>query len=223
MKRIILNHKMNLYYNELEDYIDRINKIDKQLIIAPSNIYLTEFVKKSNHPISSQDICYIEDGNYTGKVSWSQIKSLGINYSIIGHSEKNDSRDKTNTKLKVCIDNSITPILCFGNDNKEEDIAKILDEINIPNIDNIIFAYEPSFNISNQNIDIDYIKNQINIIHKYLLNKYHQEPIIIYGGGINSNNINDIYHIDKLNGIILGSISSNIEELEKLLSNINEK
>ena len=78
MKMIILNHKMNLYYNELDDYINKINKIDKSLIIAPSNIYLTEFIKKCHHKISSQDVCYIEDGNYTGKVSWSQIKSLGI-------------------------------------------------------------------------------------------------------------------------------------------------
>ena len=223
MKKIILNHKMNLYYDELEDYITRINKINKDLIIAPSNIYLTEFIKKCNHHISSQDVCYIEDGNHTGKVSWSQIKSLGINYSIIGHSEKNDDIDKINVKLKACLENNITPILCFGNKHEEEDITKILKQIELNDITNIIFAYEPSFNISKDNININYLKKQIDIIYDYLLNKYSKKPTIVYGGGINEINVNEIYNIDKLNGIILGSISSKIDKLENIILNINEK
>lgn len=223
MKTIILNHKMNLQYNELNNYIERINKINKNIIIAPSNIYLIEFIKKCRHKISSQDICYIEDGNYTGKVSWRQIKSLGIKYSIIGHSEKNDSNEKINTKLEVCISNEIVPILCFGNKKKEENIIEKLTELELSSINNIMFAYEPTFNISNNEIDIKYIKEQIQLIHNFLLNKFHQEPIILYGGGINKENINEIYNIEKLNGILLGSISSDIDEIEKLLTKINEK
>ena len=96
---------MNLYYEELpNDIINLIGKdyeieymknnpnvvlkIDKNIIIAPTSIYLLEFLKNTNHKISSQDICYIDEGNYTGKVSWKQIKHLGIKYSLIGHSEK---------------------------------------------------------------------------------------------------------------------------------------
>ena len=47
-KIIVLNHKMNLYYEELYEYIDRINKLNHNLIIAPSNIYLLEFKNKTN-------------------------------------------------------------------------------------------------------------------------------------------------------------------------------
>jgi len=223
MKIIVLNHKMNLYYNELDNYINRINKINNPLIIAPSNIYLTEFIKNCQHKISSQDVCYIEDGNYTGKVSWSQIKSLGIKYSLVSHGVKNDNIDKINIKLKVCLSNDITPILCFGNENKEENITNVLSKINLNDINNVIFAYEPLFNISSNNIDINYITKQINIIHTYLQDKYGQKPIVLYGGGINKHNILDIYNIEKLNGILLGSISSDIDEVEQLLLKINEK
>ena len=110
MKIIVLNHKMNLYYEEINNYINRINNISHNLIIAPSNIYLLEFINKCRHKISSQDICYIEEGNYTSKVSWHQIKSIGVNYSIIGHSEKNEDINKTNLKLKACLENNIKPI-----------------------------------------------------------------------------------------------------------------
>ena len=223
MKYIILNHKMNLYYEELEKYINEINKINKNLIIAPSSIYLLEFIKNTHHQVSSQDICYIDEGNYTGKVSWKQIKHLGIKYSLIGHSEKHDDITKVNAKLKVCLEHELTPILCFGNTKKEEDITEALNKINIKDINKIIFAYEPTFNIGSNHIDIDYIKEQIQKIYKFLKNKYDKDPILIYGGGINEENINEIYNIDILKGILIGSISSDIEKLKKLLLSIDEK
>ena len=222
MKIIILNHKMNLYYEELNNYIERINNLERNIIIAPSNIYLLEFIKKCKHKISSQDICYIEEGNYTSKVSWHQMKSIGIKYSIIGHSEKFEDINKTNLKLKACLENNIRPILCFGSN---EDPITLIDTLtkDIESIDNIIFAYEPEYNINKEKINIDEIKQNINKIYQHLSNKYHTKPTLLYGGGINQHNINDIYNIEELQGILIGSISSNIDELENLLLRINEK
>ena len=221
-KIIVLNHKMNLYYEELNNYIDRINKKNENLIIAPSNIYLLEFIKNCKHQISSQDICYIEEGNYTSKVSWHQMKSIGIKYSIIGHSEKNEDINKTNLKLNACIKNNITPILCFGEQNNPIEILNKLTT-NVDSIENIIFAYEPINNINKENINIDEVKKDIKEIYNHLLNKYKTKPTLLYGGGINKHNINEIYHIEELQGVLIGSISSNIDELENILRRINEK
>lgn len=218
MKIIVLNHKMNLYYQELDEYISRINNIDKPLIIAPSNIYLLEFIHKCKHKISSQDICYFEEGNYTSKVSWRQMKSIGVEYSLIGHSEKFEDITKTNLKLNICLENGIKPILCFG---QNQDLEQLTNNINT--IDNIIFAYEPINNINNKTIDLEQIKQDIKLIYKYLYNKYQTIPTLLYGGGINQNNIQEIYNIEELQGILIGSISSNIDELEKILIRINEK
>ena len=196
---------MNLYYEELDKYIDKINEIEKEIIIAPSNIYLLEFLKKCKHQIASQDICYIEEGNYTSKVSWHQMKSIGIKYSIIGHSEKFEDIEKTNLKLITCLENDIIPILCFGNN---ENLTILLDKLtkNINNIKNIIFAYEPINNINKEKININEIKENIKIIDEYLSNKYHINPTILYGGGINENNINEIYHLDRIEFNLTGSI-----------------
>jgi len=214
---------MNLYYEELPKYINEINKIDKNIIIAPSSIYLLEFLNKTKHQVSSQDICYIDEGNHTGKVSWKQIKHLGIKYSLIGHSEKHDDINKINAKLKVCLKHKITPILCIGNNTPEEDIIDILNSLEISNIKKIIFAYEPIFNIGENDIDIDYINKEIETIYTYLLDKYKTKPTIIYGGGINEKNINTIYNNKLLKGILIGSISADINKLKKLLLRINEK
>lgn len=222
MKIIVLNHKMNLYYNQIDEYIERINKINKNLIIAPSNIYLLEFLNKCHHQVSSQDICYLEEGNHTGKVSWSQVKSLGIKYSLIGHSEKNDDSNKIRAKLKSCLENDIIPILCFGNKNKEEDITNVLDNINIYD-QRIIYAYEPLYNIASNDLDYQDIENNIDKIYQHLESKNIINPQILYGGGINVKNINTVYHMNKIKGIMIGSKSSDINQIEQILLNINEK
>ena len=222
MKIILLNHKMNLYYEQLDEYINRVNKINKNLIIAPSNIYLLEFIKRCHHKISCQDVCYIEDGNYTGKVSWSQMKSLGIKYAIVGHSEKNDSIDKINAKLLSCEKSGITPILCFGNRTKDENPVETLKKITNLN-SNIIYAYEAIYSIGSDKFDLKEIITNINDVYSYLYSKLKQPPTLIYGGGINESNINTIYHLDKLSGILLGGKSANIGSLEVILNSINEK
>lgn len=222
MKIIVLNHKMNLYYEKINEYINRVNSINNNLIIAPSNIYLLEFINKCKHKIASQDICYIEEGNYTSKVSWHQMKSIGINYSIIGHSEKNEEISKINLKLNACLENNIKPILCFGEkENTIIELEKLTN--NIKTIKDIIFAYEPIDNINNQNIKVDEIKKELIKIYNYLLNKYQTKPTLLYGGGINKYNIKEIYALEEIQGILIGSISSNIEEVENMLIRISEK
>ena len=213
-KLIILNHKMTLNYNELDNYITSINKLNYNLIIAPSNIYLIPFVNKCKHKIASQDICYLENGNNTGKVSANQIKSLNIKYSIVGHNEKDTDLEKVNLKLKKCLNNNITPILCISeNDRNITTINTVLEILlkDIDDISNIIFAYEP--------INLKDINTKINYIYNYLINKYKIDPFIVYGGSVRDN-IKEVLEIKNIKGVMIGKISSDIKEITKILSNI---
>ena len=218
-KLIILNHKMTLNYNELDNYITSINKLNYNLIIAPSNIYLIPFVNKCKHKIASQDICYLENGNNTGKVSANQIKSLNIKYSIVGHNEKDTDLEKINLKLKKCLNNNITPILCISeNDRNITTINTVLEILlkDIDDISNIIFAYEPIYQIDKDElIDV----KDINYIYNYLINKYKIDPFIVYGGSVRDN-IKEVLEIKNIKGVMIGKISSDIKEITKILSNI---
>ena len=222
-KLIILNHKMTLNYNELDNYITNINKLNYNLIIAPSNIYLIQFVNKCKHKIASQDICYLENGNNTGKVSANQIKSLNIKYSIVGHKEKDTDLEKINLKLKKCLNNNITPILCISeNDRNITTINTVLEILlkDIDDISNIIFAYEPIYQIDkDEPIDLKDINTKINYIYNYLVNKYKIDPFIVYGGSVRDN-IKEVLEIKNIKGVIIGKISSDIKEITKILSNI---
>jgi len=132
-KIIVLNHKSSLLYDEVYKYIEKTNKLNTKnnIIICPSYIYLESFINNSFWPIGAQDLDYNLDSDHTSYISIDQLKSLGVEYSIIGHSEtKFNSDDIINLKLKRALDSNIIPILCVGeekNSNFEEEMKKKLD------------------------------------------------------------------------------------------------
>ena len=157
-KLVVLNHKMSLLYDDLYSYIDRINNIDtdNNVIICPSNIYLEAFLNNCDYPIGAQNMHYSVDEGHTGEVSSNQLKSMGVEYSIIGHYERvrefKESANVINQKLIGALDSNIIPILCFGED-MDEDYREVLPRTldgylkDIDNIEFIIFAYEPVYAI----------------------------------------------------------------------------
>ena len=64
------------------------------------------------------------------------------------------------------------------------------------------------------------IKEISEFINGYLEKKYGKKPILIYGGSVDSNNARDIINIESLNGVMIGNISSDIKEVEKIIKNV---
>ena len=233
MKKIIVfNHKMSLLYDDLYTYIERTNNIDtdNDIIICPSNIYLEAFVNNSQWSISAQNMHYDTEELHTGEVSSNQLKSLGIEYTMVGHYERvrefKESANIINQKLIASLDSNIFPILCFG-ENIDEDYREVLPKLldsylkDIANIDFIIFAYEPIYAIGTGTLpNVSKIKEVTSFISKYLEDKYKKKPTLLYGGSLDSGNISDVINIDTINGVVVGNISSDIKEVEKIIKNI---
>lgn len=233
MKKIIVfNHKMSLLYEDLYNYIERINNLetDNDIIICPSDIYLEAFVNNSDWSIGSQNLNYNTDAKHTGEISTDQLKSLGIEYSIIGHYERvrdfNENAVIVNNKLIATLDANIFPILCFGenlDDDYHETIPKILDKYlkDIENIEFIIFAYEPIFAIGTGALpSTQRIEEVTNFVSKYLEDKYKRKPNLLYGGSVDSSNISNIINIEGIDGVLVGDISSDIKEVERIIERV---
>ena len=90
----------------------------------------------------------------------------------------------------------------------------------IDDISNIIFAYEPIYQIDkDEPINLKDINTKINYIYNYLINKYKIDPFIVYGGSVRDN-IKEVLEIKNIKGVMIGKISSDIKEITKILSNI---
>jgi len=226
-KLIILNHKMNLEYDQVYEYIDKLNQIEtaNNIVVCPSNIYLESFMNHCTWGVGAQNVSHKLDGNYTGEVSTLQLKSLGVEYSMIGHYERKKYFHESNAiiwkKLNACLEANIMPILCFGETGNMEDIYDSLDELleGIENIQFIVFAYEPLKVVEEDGVDL--VSEQINQIYDYLYEKYQTVPNLVYGGGINIQNIKELFQHEKLNGILIGKASADIEKIEKIIKEVN--
>lgn len=226
-KMIILNHKMNLEYDEVIDYIGKINNVDtsNNIVICPSTLYLESFINNCSWGIGAQNVYYEVDGEYTGEVSTLQLKSLGIEYAMIGHYERKkyfDENDEIiNKKLIACLDSNIVPILCFGETGKMEDIKSSLDKLlkDVDNINFIVFAYEPL--CVTDKLTKEQIRDDVEEIYDYLYSKYKHKPNIVYGGGVVESDAGELLKIDNLNGILVGKISADIDKVLKIIDSAN--
>lgn len=235
MKLIVGNFKMNLNNSEIEEYIKFFKREDcKNVIYAPSNIYLTRFIE-NGFKVASQDVSFSKNGAFTGDVSASQLKSIGVRYSIVGHSERRKYYNDDcfiNDKLKMLLEEKIFPILCIGETKEEkeqnETIKILKNEIDsafkkIDNrlLDNVIIAYEPIWSIGTgiipTNLDIE---KTITEIKNYVKSNYLIDIKVLYGGSVNNDCIDYLESISNIDGYLVGGCSIKKEEFLKLIKKV---
>lgn len=225
---------MNLTLEEVNEYIDYFkNKNYFNVVFAPTSIYLSKFVE-NNLKTSSQDVSFESMGAYTGDVSAIQLKSIGIDYSIVGHSERRKyyyDDQYVNAKLKELLNNGITPILCIGETKEEKDncitldiLKKEIDEAfnGLSNLDSIIIAYEPIWSIGTGIIPTaEDINETISFIKKYIFENYHTNIRVLYGGSVSNKNISELEKINIIDGYLVGGCSIKKEDFDLLINSVN--
>lgn len=235
MKYVVLNHKMNLEFEQLDSYINGIKNIEMshiKFIVCPSSIYISKFIEEG-FVVGAQNISFATDGAYTGEISALQLKSIGGKYSIVGHSERRKYFNEDNTmiykKTNLLLENGITPILCIGEtqDDKEKGMTKeviknqiveVFDYIKSPS--KVIIAYEPVWAIGSGEIPtMEDVEEIISFIKMVVLKKYGIDIKVLYGGSVNDENIDSFEKLDIIDGYLLGSVSLNPEKM----SNLTEK
>ena len=197
------------------------NKI-KLIYCPPSTLIspLSKRLKKTKIEVGAQN-CHqsFDNGPYTGQVNSRMLKSVGAKYVIIGHSENRQLGDNDkliNLKIKSAIRAGLKVIFCIGETLKQKKNKKtykvLADQIrnglkSINNKSNIIIAYEPVWSIGSGLIpkseeltkSIAHIKSQLGS----------KSLKILYGGSVNSNNIDKLKIIAGIDGFLIGGASQN--------------
>lgn len=225
-KLLVINTKMYMDIKDVYHYIKNV-KDSENLIICPETIHIPFFLNHYKN-IGIQNI-YSNNNSCTGANSVIHAKKIGVNYAIVGHSECRDylhvTDNDVNNNIKSCITNHITPIMCVGesiedkNNGNAKKVIKneIINGLKDIKCDKIIIAYEPRYAIgsgcvpNNEDIidTISYIKE---LIKNKDINAY-----IIYGGSVNSSNINELSKIDILDGFMVGKSGTDAGEVVKMM------
>ena len=193
-------------------------KLIKIIYCPPNTLILPMFHKLKNTKISvGAQNCHENQkyGAFTGFVNSKMLKDIGSSYVILGHSENRSfgETDKLiNLKIKAALKSGLKVIFCVGekiNEKKRGITKKILNKqikkgLNgIKDKKNIFIAYEPVWSIGTGLIPkTKELFELINFI-KRKFKKYK----VLYGGSVNSKNINDLKHINSLDGFLIGGAS----------------
>lgn len=177
----------------------------------------------------AQNCLWEEKGPYTGEISPKMLKDIGIDYVIIGHSERRNKFSETdemiNRKIKTALGVGLTVILCIG-ENKGENAQEVMEkqlreDLNgIENskfkIQNLIIAYEPVWAISTSGGEICSPERAKEML-KFIKSKFNGQ--IIYGGSVDSKIVNNYLNIG-YEGALVGGASLKIDEFVKLIENV---
>jgi triosephosphate isomerase len=236
-KLIVANLKMNLTLEEANDYLDIIKKniIDQlEIIICPSFPFLPLF-KNKDYKLGAQNCYYLDKGSYTGEVSPLQLKTIGVSYIIVGHSERRiyfkENNELINDKLKAILKHNIKPILCIGETMEErllhktfivlkKQLNEALKDIESDMLTDIVIAYEPVWAIgSGKTPTSQEIAEVINYIKDLIKKEYKIDNIIVlYGGSVNLKNIKAITNI--ADGVLIGSASIDADNFINMINKI---
>ena len=247
MRRKVIagNWKMNMLPNEAISMITELAPLVKDtenevVLCVPYTdlFYALLTAQETNIKIGAQNMHFEEKGAYTGEVSGAMLKSIGVEYVIIGHSERRqyfaETDETVNKKIKAAFANGLKPIVCVGESLEEKEAGKTteiitnqtklaLEGLTNEQVRNTIIAYEPIWAIGtgktatseDANNSIICIRNKIAEIYG---NDVAQDVIIQYGGSVKSTNAKELFTTSDIDGGLIGGASLKADEFSKIVN-----
>ena len=228
---IVGNWKMSLNKEDslkLAHNIKLINNKDKLNIeVAPTSLYLAEIaeiLQDSDISVISQNFDFQNLGSFTGGICLDQLKEIGVNKTILGHSERrsnfNESNEQINNKLEIILNSDLDVIFCF--DSYEQVPFDILSTNLKDNSKlKLILAYEPTWAIgTGKTASIEHIEEIHTKVKETLEENMLQEIPILYGGSVNSSNSKEILDTNNVDGVLVGGASTKIDQLLGIVNSI---
>ncbi len=245
-KKVIAgNWKMNMLPDETIKYIDELAKLVKDtknevILCVPYTdlFYALLTAQNTNIKIGAQNMHYEEKGAYTGEVSGKMLKTINVDYVIIGHSERrqyfNETDESVNKKVKAAFANELKPIVCVGEtlEQREENktveiitkqVELALKGLTEAQVENTIIAYEPIWAIgTGKTATSEDANNSIKAIRNKIAEIYGQNiadrVIIQYGGSVKSKNAKELFTMSDIDGGLVGGASLEPEEFSKIVN-----
>ncbi len=203
---------------------------NKSVIIGTPFTHLTtcvEAVDTKKIHVAAQNCSQFDKGAYTGEVAANMIKNIGVEYVIVGHSERRqyfgDTDEVIAQKLEQCYKNGLSPILCCGEKLEEREADKhfeviesqlrnALKNVSPENFRNTVVAYEPVWAIGTGKTATPAQAEEIHAFIRNLLSKLYDNEIadnttILYGGSVNAGNSADLFAQPDIDGGLVGGAS----------------
>ena len=245
-KKVIAgNWKMNKLPNEAIAFIEELVPLVKNtknevvLCVPYTDLFYSLLVaQNTNIKIGAQNMHWEEKGAYTGEVSAEMLKSIGVEYVIIGHSERRqyfaETDETVNKKLKKSLKVGLKPIVCVGETLEQRESGKTieiitkqtklaLEGLSNEEVEQTIIAYEPIWAIgTGKTATADDANSAIHEIRNEISKIYGQNiangVIIQYGGSVKSANAKELFSMPDIDGGLVGGASLDATEFSNIVN-----
>lgn len=241
------NWKMN---NTISQSIELVKEIKEKLkssdcenvdaavcVPATSLMEVKKILEGTSIKLGAQNMHWEESGAFTGEISPLMLNEIGVDYCIIGHSERRqyfgETDETVNKKIKSAIAHNIQPIFCVGEtlEQRERDQEEVivkrqilngLEDISEIDMEKIIIAYEPIWAIgTGKTATTEEANGMCSFIRKTIEEKYNSdisEKIIIqYGGSVKPENVSEIMSQKDIDGALVGGASLKADDFINLV------
>ena len=198
---------------------------------------LVEIFKDTDIGVGAQNVHFADEGAYTGEISAAMLEETGVDYCIVGHSERRqyfgETDETVNKKLRKLFEGSITPIMCVGESLEQRDAGDAesvvkkqlqggLKDIPADNIAKLVIAYEPVWAIgTGRTATPQQAEEMCAFIRNTLIAMYDEDiadqVIIQYGGSVKPANATEIMNMEEIDGALVGGASLKAEDFMKII------
>jgi len=213
---------------------------DADVVVCPTFVCLTavnEVVKGTHVALGAQDVHWEKSGAFTGKVSCDMLKSAGVKYVILGHSEQrtyfNETNDTVNKKVKAVLASGLIPIICVGETLAEREgnvTEKVVEDhvrgaykdLSTADAAKTVIAYEPVWAIGTGKVATPEQAQDVHAFIRKLLVKIYDEPTssvirIQYGGSMKPDNAKELLSKPDIDGGLIGGAALKAEDFNGIV------
>ena len=246
MRKAIIagNWKMNKTPDEAAALIEALKPLVKdarsEVVVCPPYICLetaARAVRGSNIRLGAQNVHFEKSGAFTGEVTTGMLKALGVEYVIIGHSERRqyfaETDETVNKKAKACLEACLTPIICVGEtlEQREKGITAevvcmqtklALQGLAAGQVAGVVIAYEPIWAIgTGKTATKEDANDTIKCIRRAVAEVFGnaaENVRIQYGGSMNPQNVSELMAMTDIDGGLIGGASLKAEDFSKVVN-----
>ena len=242
------NWKMNLTVDKAEALLNDILKENippsenAQVIFAVPFPYLPmasgKLNNKQGYAVAAQNCSNKKKGAYMGEVSVEMLRSVNINYCVVGHSERREYYGETNQilfeKVDLCLEQEITPIFCCGealeireqgtqNEFVRQQLEESLFHLSVEQLRKIVIAYEPVWAIgTGKTATTEQAQQMHEFIRSVLAGKWGNDTAneisILYGGSVKASNAKELFSCPDVDGGLVGGASLVASEFVQIIN-----
>lgn len=198
---------------------------------------LVDAFKGTDIGVGAQNVHFEDEGAYTGEISVKMLEEIGVDYCIVGHSERRqyfaETDETVNLKLKKLLSGSIRPIMCVGESLEQRDSGVLFDfiksqlagglaGISSEDMKRIVIAYEPIWAIgTGRTATPEQAEEMCAFIRNTIIKLYDEdtadEVIIQYGGSVKPANATEIMNQPEIDGALVGGASLKAQDFMKII------